>query len=156
MSFAIPANESGRLEALRRYQILDTAPEVAYDEITELAAQICGCPVAVIGFVDEAQDWKKSKYGLPANFTGLPREISICSTTICAGNLLHVGDLTKDERFRDNATVTGPPHLRFYCGMPLVTPDGYALGTLCVVDFQPRELDRQIAASKLNNAVLPA
>ena len=70
MSFAIPANESGRLEALRRYQILDTAPEVAYDEITELAAQICGCPVAVIGFVDEAQDWKKSKYGLPANFTG--------------------------------------------------------------------------------------
>ncbi len=109
MSFAIPANESGRLEALRRYQILDTAPEAAYDEITELAAQICGCPVAVIGFVDEAQDWKKSKYGLPANFTGLPREISICSTTICAGNLLHVGDLTKDERFRDNATVTGPP-----------------------------------------------
>jgi adenylate cyclase len=140
MSFAIPANESGRLEALRRYQILNTAPEVAYDEITELAAQICGCPVAVIGFVDEAQDWKKSKYGLPANFTGLPREISICSTTICAGNLLHVGDLTKDERFRDNATVTGPPHLRFYCGMPLVTPDGYALGTLCVVDFQPREI----------------
>ena len=140
MSFATPANESGRLEALRRYQILDTAPEVAYDEITELAAQICGCPVAVIGFVDEAQDWKKSKYGLPANFTGLPREISICSTTICAGNLLHVGDLTKDERFRDNATVTGPPHLRFYCGMPLVTPDGYALGTLCVVDFQPREI----------------
>ena len=140
MSFAIPANENGRLEALRRYQILDTAPEVAYDEITELAAQICGCPVAVIGFVDEAQDWKKSKYGLPSNFTGLPREISICSTTICAGNLLHVVDLTKDERFRDNATVTGPPHLRFYCGMPLVTPDGYALGTLCVVDFQPREI----------------
>ena len=140
MTFAIPANETRRLEALRSYQILDTAPEVAYDEITELAAQICGCPVAVIGFVDEAQDWKKSKYGLPADFTGLPREISICSTTICAGNLLHVGDLTKDERFRDNATVTGPPHLRFYCGMPLVTPDGYALGTLCVVDFQPRQL----------------
>jgi adenylate cyclase len=140
MSVSIPANESGRLEALRRYQILDTAPEVAYDEITELAAQICGCPVAAIGFVDEAQDWKKSKYGLPANFTGLPREISICSTTICAGNLLRIGDLTKDERFRDNAMVTGPPHLRFYCGMPLVTPDGYALGTLCVMDFQPREI----------------
>ena len=140
MSIAVPANESGRLEALRRYRILDTAPEVAYDEITELAAQICGCPVAVIGFVDEAQDWKKSKYGLPANFTGLPREISICSTTICAGSLLHVADLTKDERFRNNATVTGPPHLRFYCGMPLVTPDGYALGTLCVIDFEPREI----------------
>ena len=140
MSFAIPANESGRLEALRRYQILDTAPEVAYDEITELAAQICGCPVAVIGFIDESQDWKKSKYGLPANFTGMPREISVCSTTICSGTLMQIGDLTKDERFRDNATVTGPPHLRFYCGMPLVTPDGYALGTLCVVDFQPREL----------------
>jgi adenylate cyclase len=140
MSLAIPANENGRLDALRRYKILDTAPEVAYDEITELAAQICGCPVAVIGFVDERQDWKKSKYGLPADFTGLPREISICSTTICSGNLLHVGDLTKDERFRDNPIVTGPPHLRFYCGMPLVTPDGYALGTLCIVDFQPREI----------------
>ena len=140
MSFAIPANESGRLEALRRYAILNTAPEVGYDEITELAAQICGCPVAVIGFVDEAQDWKKSKYGLPADFTGLPREISICSTTICGSNLLHVGDLTKDERFRDNAMVAGPPHLRFYCGMPLVTPDGHALGTLCVIDFQPREI----------------
>ena len=103
MSFAIPANESGRLEALRRYAILNTVPEVGYDEITELAAQICGCPVAVIGFVDEAQDWKKSKYGLPADFTGLPREISICSTTICGSNLLHVGDLTKDERFRDKS-----------------------------------------------------
>lgn len=140
MSFAIPANESGRLEALRHYAILNTAPEVGYDEITELAAQICGCPVALIGFVDEAQDWKKSKYGLPADFTGLPREISICSTTICGSNLLHVGDLTKDERFRDNAMVAGPPHLRFYCGMPLVTPDGHALGTLCVIDFQPREI----------------
>ena len=140
MSLAIPANETARLEALRRYEILDTAPEVAYDEITELAAQICGCPVAAIGFVDEAKDWKKSKYGLPASFTGLPREISICSTTICSGNLLQVGDLTADQRFRDSPTVTGPPHLRFYCGMPLVTPEGYALGTLCVVDFQPHEL----------------
>ena len=140
MSITVPTNEIERLEALRRYRILDTAPEVAYDEITELAAQICGCPVAVIGFVDESQDWKKSKYGLPANFTGLPREISICSTTICSSNLLHVTDLAADERFRNNAIVTGPPHLRFYCGMPLVTPDGYALGTLCVVDFQPREI----------------
>ena len=67
----------------------------------------------------------------------IPREISMCSTTICAGNLLHVGDLIKDERFRDNATITGPPHLRFYCGTPLLTPDGYALGTLCVIGNSP-------------------
>ena len=115
-------------------------PGTGLRRITELAAQICGCPVAVIGFVDEVQDWKKSKYGLPASFTGIPREISICSTTICSGNLLHVGDLINDERFRVNAMVSGPSHLRFYCGMPLVRPDGYALGTLCVVDFQPREI----------------
>jgi hypothetical protein len=140
MSFAIPANESGRLEALRRYKILDTAPEVAYDEITELAAQICGCPVAVIGFVDEAQDWKKSKYGLPANFTGLPREISICSTTICGGNLLARRGPDQDERFRDNATVAGPPHFAILLRHAL----GHA-GRPCARHplcrrFQPREI----------------
>src|SRR5438045_5640325 len=111
MSFAIPANESGRLDALRRYEILDTAPEAAYDEITELAAQICGCPVAVIGFVDEAQDWKKSKYGLPANLTGLPRDISICSTTIRSGKLLTLRHLPKDERVARTVSDPGAAHL---------------------------------------------
>jgi len=133
-------DEAGRLEALSTYQILDTAPEVAYDEITELAAQICQCPVAVIGLIDRDRDWKKSKYGLPPDFTSLPREMSICSVTICGNDVLVSPDLTQDARFADFPVVTGAPHLRFYCGMPLINPEGHALGTLCVVDFQPREL----------------
>jgi adenylate cyclase len=140
MAYPALANEAERLAALRSYAILDTGPELAYDEITELAAQICQCPVALIGFVDETRDWKKSKYGVPPDFTGLPRQISICSTTICGNDILVVPDLTKDERFSDNATVTGEPYLRLYCGMPLINAEGYALGTLCVIDFQPREL----------------
>jgi adenylate cyclase len=141
MAIQAPANEADRLVALRSYAILDTGPELGYDEITELAAQICQCPVAVIGFVDETRDWKKSKYGLPPDFTGLPRQISICTTTICGNDILVVPDLTKDERFCNNAMVMGEPYLRLYCGMPLINPEGYALGTLCVVDFQPRELN---------------
>ena len=140
MALPIPENESARLAALHAYQILDTKPELAYDELTELAAQFCQCPVAVIGLVDETRDWKKSKYGLPASFSGLPREISICSTTICGNDLLYAPDLPNDPRLSDNPTVTGEPHLRMYCGMPLINPEGYALGTLCVVDFAPHEL----------------
>jgi class 3 adenylate cyclase len=140
MTFLTPDNEAERLAALRSYQILDTGPELAYDEISELAAQICRCPVAVIGMIDESRDWKKSKHGLPPDFSGLPREMSICSTTICGNDLLYVPDLTRDGRFSQNPTVAGEPYLRLYCGMPLINREGYALGTLCVVDFQPHEL----------------
>lgn len=139
----IPANETERLAAVKSYRLLDTAPEISYDEISELAAEICGCPVAVIGLVDETRDWKKSTYGLPPDFRSLPRELSICSATICGGALVISPDLSKDKRFSENPTVTGAPNLRFYCGMPLINPEGYALGTLCVVDFQPRELTFQ-------------
>ncbi len=137
---SVPANEAERLLALERYRILDTAPELPYDEITELAAQICQCPVAVIGIIDEKRDWLKSKYGLPQDFTEAPRNAVVCATAICGSDLICVPDLTKDPRFKDVAVVTGPPHCRFYCGMPLITPEGYALGTLCVIDFQPREI----------------
>jgi adenylate cyclase len=140
MTVAKPSNEAERLAALRTYDVLDTAPELAYDEISALAAQICQCPVAVIGLVDETRDWKKSKYGLPPDFTALPRELSICSTTICGNDLLVVSDLTLDSRFASSPIVVGEPHLRHYCGMPLINPEGYALGTLCVVDFKAREL----------------
>jgi adenylate cyclase len=136
----IPANEPERLEAVKSYQLLDTAPEIAYDEITELAAQICQCPVAVIGLIDETRDWKKSAYGFPPDQCTSPRELSICSSTICGNDLIVCNDLTKDDRYADNPAVTGGPQLRFYCGMPLINPEGYALGTLCVVDFQSREL----------------
>lgn len=149
-------DESGRLAALRAYRILDTPAELAYDELTELAAQICGCPVAVMGLVDETRDWKKSKYGLPASFTGMPRQVSICSTTICGNDLLYAPDLANDERLSDNPCVTGEPHLRMYCGMPLINSEGYALGTLCVIDFEPRTLafEQQEAIRRLARQIV--
>ena len=151
-----PANDAERVAAVKSYRLLDTAPEIAYDEITELAAQICQCPVAVIGLVDETRDWKKSTYGMPPDFRSIPRELSICSTTICGANLVISPDLSKDERYRDNPTVSGEPNLRFYCGVPLINPQGYALGTICVVDFQPRELtfEQTEAVRRLSHQVV--
>ena len=146
-TLSIPPNDAERVAAVKSYQLLDTAPEIAYDEITELAAQICQCPVAVIGLIDETRDWKKSAYGFPPDMCTSPRELSICSSTICGSDLVLVPDLTKHERYRENPSVTGGPKLRFYCGVPLINPEGYALGTLCVVDFQPRELTVEQAES---------
>jgi class 3 adenylate cyclase len=141
MNQMIPANESGRLDALGNYAILDTLPEAGFDEITELAAQICGCPAALVSFVDASRQWIKAKYGpLPAELSECPREISICTATICNNDILYVSDLIKDQRFNTSPLVTGDMHIRFYCGVPLITRDGYALGTLCVIDFEPREL----------------
>ena len=141
VSHPIPANESRRLVALRRYEILDTAPEIAYDEMTELAAQICRCSVAFISFIDDDRRWLKAKYGLPPEISEAPRETAVCSTTICGAEVLMVPDMTKDRRFDRSPMVIGDPHCRFYCGMPLITDEGYALGTLCVMDVEPgREL----------------
>ena len=135
-----PENEKERLQALAKYQIVGTPPEFAYDSITELGAEICGCPAAIIGMIEETREWVKSKYGLPAEITEVPRDITVCATTICMNDLLYVPDLLKDDRFKDLGTVAGPPHVRFYCGMPLINSEGYALGSLCIIDFQPREL----------------
>jgi adenylate cyclase len=141
MNQIIPANEPGRLEALRNYAILDTLPEIGFDEIAELAAQICGCPAALVSFVDASRQWIKAKYGLlPAELSECPREISICTVTICNNDILYVPDLMKDQRFNTSPLVTSGLNLRFYCGVPLITQDGHALGTLCVIDFEPREL----------------
>src|SRR6478672_5740666 len=130
VSHLIPANESRRLVALRRYEILDTAPEIAYDEIAELAAQICRCSVAFISFIDGDRRWLKAKYGLPPEITEAPRETAVCSTTICGTEVLTVPDMTKDPRFDRSARVIGEPHSRCYCGRPLIIAEGYALGTL--------------------------
>ena len=140
MSFPVPPNEVGRIEAVKAFAILDSAPEIAYDELGELAAEICRCPVAWISFIDDDRLWLKAKYGLPAELNQCPREMGFCSVTICGAGLLESTDLSKDERFSNFAFVTSDPHFKFYCGMPLITKDGYALGTLCVVDFEPREL----------------
>ena len=140
MQIPMPANEVERVAALRSYQILDTPPEAAYDEITELAADACQCPLAIIGMMDERREWLKAKYGLPPELTEVPREMNMCATTVCGSDILIVPDLRADERFSQYPVVVGAPHLRFYCGMPLISPDGYALGTLCVFDLEPREM----------------
>jgi adenylate cyclase len=140
LSFPKPANEPQRLAALRALNILDTAPEIAYDEIAELAAQICGCPIGYISLIDDNRRWLKAKYGLPAGIVEAPRETAVCSTTICGTEVLVVPDMTQDRRFDRSAMVVGDPHCRFYCGIPLITDEGYALGTLCVMDFEPRQL----------------
>ena len=140
MDVAIPANEQARAEALTSYAILDTLPEIGFDEIAELAGQICDCPAALISFIDPSRQWMKAKYGLPAELSECPREISVCKVTICNNDILYVPDLLSDERFNTSPLVTDGLKLRFYCGVPLITQDGFALGTLCVVDFKSREL----------------
>lgn len=140
MQEASSVNEVERLAALALYQVLDTPPEFAFDAVTELAAEICGCPVAIVSVMDERRQWFKSKYGLPTDFTECPREITVCNSTICSNDLIYVPDLAVHERFKNLGVVTDEPHLRFYCGMPLISREGYALGTLCVVAFEPREL----------------
>ena len=135
----IPANEPDRLAALHALGILDTPPEVAYDEIAELAAQLCGCPIGYICFIDEARQWMKARAGVPPELASAPREVGVCQTTICQSDVLVAPDLSRDERFRDLPPVAGPPGFRFYAGAPLITRQGYALGTLVVMDFEPRE-----------------
>ncbi|MGY4280904.1 adenylate cyclase [Bradyrhizobium sp. LM2.7] len=140
MPFPTPANETDRLAALRALNIIDSAPETVYDEIAELAAQICGCPVAYISFIDDDRRWLKARYGLPAAMADAPRGNAVCTTTICGTDLFVVPDLKQDPRFENSPMVALEPPCRFYCGMPLITDDGYALGTLCVMDFEPRQL----------------
>jgi len=137
--YPLPGNEIERLAAVETYQVTDTPPEVSYDDISELAAQICQCPVGLINIIADTREWLKAKYGLPPNLSYLPRGTA-CSTAICQSDLLTVADLAQDERFADHASVRDAPHFRFYCGMPLINPEGYALGTVCVFDFEPREL----------------
>lgn len=136
----MPPNEAQRAVAVRSYSIMDTGPEPAFDELGQLAAQICGCPVSYVSFIEDDRLWLKAKYGLPADFEGCPREISFCSVTVCGPDLVVAEDLVEDDRFRDFHYVVNEPHFRFYCAMPLITPDGYALGTICVMDFRPRQL----------------
>jgi PAS domain S-box-containing protein len=133
-----PVNEAERLEALYRYHILDTAAEEAFDDFTELAAHICGVPTALISLVDTDRQWFKSRVGMDVQQT--PRDIAFCSHAIHATDIFEISDAREDKRFLDNPLVTGAAGVRFYAGTPLVTDEGQAIGTLCVIDKKPRQL----------------
>nr|WP_024309974.1 ATP-binding protein [Pseudomonas sp. P818] len=135
----IPSNEQERLAALQALELLDSPPEAMFDHITALAAQICDTPIALISLVDAQRQWFKSRVGLDAEQTA--RELAFCAHAVHADALLEVDNALDDARFRDNPLVTSEPHIRFYAGVPLHDGEGLALGTLCVIDRQPRHLD---------------
>ncbi|OKH25436.1 PAS domain S-box protein [Chroogloeocystis siderophila] len=148
MKAPLPKNEAQRLEALLQYKILDTPNEVAFDELTRLAAYICGTPIALISLIDANRQWFKSKLGIDELQS--PRDIAFCAHTILEQDVLLVPDATADDRFATNPFVTSDPCIRFYAGVPLVNPEGYALGSLCVIDKVPRELSsKQVEALRL-------
>lgn len=134
----LPLNEQDRLDMLRLYQVLDTAPESAFDDITNAAAARFKVPIALVSLVDANRQWFKSCVGLSVRETG--RDESFCGHAILDSKPFIIPDAQLDPRFQDNPLVVEPPYVRFYAGVPLITEGGYALGTLCLLDQQPRNL----------------
>lgn len=138
MAYPLPSDEPGRLAALKAYDVLDTPPEETLDDLIALTAELCQVPIALITLVDETRQWFKAKVGI--EFQQTPRDVAFCAHAICYPDVFVVPDAMADERFARNPLVTAEPHIRFYAGAPLVTPGGHAVGSLCIIDRQPREL----------------
>lgn len=134
----VPVDEYRRLETLRNLKLLDTPPEDRFDRVTRLAKRVFGTPIALVSLVDADRQWFKSKQGLDATETH--REISFCGHAILEDRIMVVNDARNDERFCDNPLVTCDPNIRFYAGYPLNAPDGSKVGTLCIIDREPREM----------------
>ncbi len=134
----LPSEETMRLAALKSYEVLDTPPEVIFDELARMAASLCGTPIALVSLIDGTRQWFKAHHGIDATET--PRELAFCAHAIKGLDPLIVPDARCDARFASNPLVTGEPRIRFYAGAPLITHEGKALGTLCVIDREPREL----------------
>jgi PAS domain S-box-containing protein len=153
MRAALPADEDARLEALRELEILDTAPEKEFDDLALIASQICDTPISMISLIDRDRQWFKAKVGSDTKET--PRDVAFCAHAILQRGLFVIPDATEDPRFADNPAVTANPGIRFYAGAPLRTPEGHALGTLCVLDRKPRQLtgDQEDALRALSRQV---
>jgi len=135
----MPHDELGRLAALKRYNILDTLPEHAFDDATKLVSYICGVPIAHISFIDETRQWFKSEIGI--GVSQVPREITFCRYTIMDSKMVEIPDTHVNARFKDDPNVTGGFKVRFYAGVPLTTPDGFNIGTICAIDHVTKELN---------------
>ncbi len=137
----IPQDEPARLETLRSLNVLDTPPEERFDRLTRMAKRLFGVPIALVSLVDENRQWFKSCVGLSASETS--RDISFCGHAILGSEIFIIPNTKEDERFADNPLVVGDPNIRFYAGCPLSAPNGRKLGTLCIIDQQPRNLDKE-------------
>jgi len=147
-------HERERLDALRAWRVLDTEAEASFDELTQLASRLCGTPIALVSLVDENRQWFKSRVGLDAEET--PRDVAFCSHAILESSTMVVEDTQLDDRFANNPLVVGDPRIRFYAGAPLVDSCGHALGTLCVIDREPRKLNEEqmLALELLSHQVI--
>ena len=135
---ALVSDEQERLEALRSYNIIDTDPEPVFNDLAQLAAYVCGTPMAVVSLLDDERQWLKARVGIDVR--EVAREQTFCQYALRANDVFEIPDTLADARYASNPMVTGAPHIRFYVGTPLLTPEGYSLGTLCAFDTVPRSL----------------